>query len=137
MWVGRGWWELKLARGWQAQDDPECLTVTKSSDGALQLGGALKSGGGLVSPAEIHDFYRSSVPSGARFDPTTFGSFRGFRTHFAEDGICWHKFWLYHGSLLLFVTYNGTADAWRAESEEVFAMLRSLRTRELGEGPAQ
>lgn len=135
-WVGSTWWELELAEGWRTQDDPECLTVTRSAEGALQLSAAVKSAG-LVSPAEIHDFYRPTVPSGAPFDPASFGSFTGFRTHFVEDGVHWHKFWLCHGSLLIFVTYNGTPESWRLEKDEVFAMLRSLRIRGLGAAPAQ
>jgi hypothetical protein len=127
-WVGGTWWELKLAPGWRSHDDPECLTVTKSSDGAFQLSAALKSGG-VIAAEEIADVYRETIPPGAAFDTASFGAFAGYSSHYVDGDAHWHKFWLCHGSLLVFATYNGTAEAWRSEGEEVRGMLNSLRMR--------
>jgi len=125
-WVGDTWWELQLARGWWVENHPECVTITKSDDGALQLSVAVKSNGDITD-AEIRDFYQPSIPAGAPFDTVSLGAFSGFCTHFVEDRVHWRKFWLLRGNLLVLVTYNGTADSWRAEGEDVLVMLTSLR----------
>jgi hypothetical protein len=55
------------------------------------------------------------------------GSFRGYATSYKEDYTYWQKLWLANGSLLVFVTYNGTESAWQSEKAEVLEMLASLR----------
>ena len=124
-WVGRNLWELKLSPGWDAQDDDECLTLTKSDDGAFQLSGAVKQSG-LVSQADLRS-YEDTVPLGGSFEAYSAGLFQGFTSSFTEEQTLWRKYWVAHRSLLIFATYNGTADAWRSEEKEVNRMLCSLR----------
>jgi hypothetical protein len=129
-WVGGTWWELSLAQGWAAQDDPECLSLTKSDDGgAFQLSAAVKSQG-PIQQEEIKEFYQSRVPTQSKLQQASFGSFQGFVAHYIEDEAIWYKFWLANGSLLVFATYNGTEDAWMAEKDDIYAMLGSLRLRQ-------
>ena len=128
-WVGGTWWELSLAQGWTAQDDPDCLLLTKSEDGAFQLSSAVKSEG-TIQQVEIKEFYQSCAPAQSKLQQVSFGSFQGFVTHYIEDEAIWYKFWLASGSLLVFATYNGTEAAWMVEKADVYTMLGSLRLRQ-------
>ena len=127
-WVGGTWWELPLLPGWSAKDDPECLSITKSEEGTLQLSAAVKSAG-TVTMEELREFYGSRIPENAEFVEASMGSFRGFATSYKEDNTYWQKLWLANGSLLVFVTYNGTESSWQSEKVEVLEMLASLRLR--------
>ena len=125
-WVGGTWWELPLLPGWSAKDDPECLSITKSEEGALQLSAAVKSAG-VATMEELREFCGSSVPKNAEIVEASMGSFHGFVAGYKEDDTYWQKLWLANGGLLVFVTYNGTKNAWQAEKAEVMTMLASLR----------
>jgi hypothetical protein len=95
---------------------------------------AARKSAGVIAPEEIADFYRETVPPGATFDTASFGVFAGYSSHYVDGDAHWEKFWLCHGSLLVFATYNGTAEAWRSEIEEVRGMLKSLRARQQASG---
>jgi hypothetical protein len=128
-WVGRTWWELKLSRGWRHKDDEECLSLTKCDEGAFQLSAAVKSSGQLVTVDELREFYGSEVSEGEQLREVEFGAFRGLTTRAVEHGTLWQKFWLAHGNLMIFATYNGTEQAWAKEQQDVHAMLSTLRVR--------
>jgi len=128
-WVGGAWWELALAPGWVAQDDPECLTLTKSEHGAFQLSAAVKSQG-TIQQEELREFHQSRIPAQSKLQPMTYGSFQGFFTNYIEDEAIWYKYWLANGSLLVFATYTGTEAAWMAEKNDIQEMLGSLRLRQ-------
>jgi hypothetical protein len=125
-WVGRTWWELQLCAGWNTSDDPECLTITRSAEGAFQLSGAIKTAG-TIELSELEEFYSAEVPREAILTSFDSGQFQGFTAEYFEDGALWRKYWLARDNLMIFATYNGTLSAWERERMEVIAMLRSLR----------
>ena len=126
-WIGRNLWEIAVAPGWSAKQDDECLTLVKSDEGALQVSSATKKCG-LISQEEIRDFYEPRVVErGSTLQEYSTGAFLGFTASSLRNGCHWQEYWLAQGSLLLFVTYNGTPAAWRAEGNAVKEMLTSLR----------
>lgn len=127
--VGGTWWELKLADGWQAQGDVECLTLSRSKDGAFQLSAAVKNVGAVL-PEEIEEQSRQSAPNGTVVCSYSVGKFSGLCVSYRELGAHWQRFWLAHGNLLVFATYNGSPDAWCDEQQDVHAMLATLRPRD-------
>lgn len=128
MYVGGAWWEFCLLDGWQVTEDAECLTLTRSELGAFQLSAAVKTHG-LVTPGEVEAQSRKGTPDTAR--PITFeaGTFSGFTAGYELESSYWQRFWLAHGNVLVFATYNGAPEAWRAERAEVYSMLATLRLR--------
>jgi hypothetical protein len=125
-WIGRTWWELKLLTGWNASDDPECLTITRSDQGALQLSGSVKKAG-AIEQSELEEFCRAAIPHEAMAEPFDSGQFRGFTVQYFEDEVLWQKYWIACDNLMIYATYNGTPSAWEHEKMEVMAMLKSLR----------
>ncbi len=125
-WVGGTWWELQLQPDWEAQDDLECLSIFRSDGGALQLSAAVKTAGEIVI-SELEDMRARETPNNATQSRFTASQFWGLNASYMEDETLWQKFWLAHGSLMVFATYNGLPSDWDRESADVIAMLESLR----------
>ncbi len=125
-WVGRTWWELRLLPDWKATDETDCLTITRSDDGAFQLSGAVKTASAILL-SELEDMCREEVPSNAVQTPCNFGQFQGVAASYIEEGILWQKFWLAHGNLMVYATYNGYPSTWGQDGTHVLSMLGSLR----------
>jgi len=125
-WVGRTWWELQLLPGWEAIDSAECLTITRSADGAFQLSGAVKTASAILM-SELEDMRQKEVASHAEHTILNTGQFQGVAASYIEEGTLWKKFWLAHGNLMVYATYNGFPTTWALESTDVMAMLNSIR----------
>jgi len=123
--VGRGPWELDLAPGWRAKDDDECLTLTKSREGAFQLSSSTKTIG-AIDLDEIREFYGAKLPPDASFAFVDFGTFAGYAAEFIDANRLWRKYWLAHTNVLVFATYIGASGAWSQDRAEVHRMLSSL-----------
>ena len=126
--VGGTWWELQLLDGWCATEHPECLTLTRSEHGAFQLSAAVKTRGAIL-PDEVEAQSRKGTPETSKAVPFEAGKFIGFTAGYEEDETHWQRFWLAHGNVLVFATYNGSPECWRAEQPGVYAMLATLRPR--------
>jgi hypothetical protein len=101
-------WALEQLRGWEAQEQAECVTFLKPNGvGALQIGYAMKPGG--ESP-----------------DKVTCGPFSGLVAKYATGGRFWRKWWLRRTSLLLYITYNCRLEDKGAEAEEADQIIGSL-----------
>ena len=97
--VGGTWWELELADGWQTEDHAECLTLSRSNEGAFQLSAAAKKVGAVL-PREIEEQLRQSALNGALACPFSAGVFSGLSVSYRELGVHWQRLWLAHGNLL-------------------------------------
>lgn len=125
-WVGGTWWELQLQPEWEVRDDPECLAITRSNGGAFQLSAAVKTAGAIVM-AELESMRARETPDNATHSRFTAREFCGLSASYMEDDTLWQQFWLAHGNLMVFATYNGLPSDWDRESSDVIAMLESLR----------
>jgi hypothetical protein len=126
-----GWpgWSIEVYSDWKVTDNEECLTLERSSDGALQFSSARKSNG----PVDESDLYFSESDRIAWGTPVSVacGEFAGIMYHHVEDAYTWRRWFLRAKSVLLFVTYNGTDHAFRVEHSAVNAVLNTARV----EGP--
>lgn len=125
-WVGGTWWELQLQPDWEAEDNPECLSITRSNGGAFQLSAAVKTAGAIVMD-ELEGMRARETLNNATHSHFTAREFWGVNARYMEDETLWQKFWLAHGNLMIFATYNGLLSHWDRESADVIAMLESLR----------
>ena len=126
--VGGAWWELRLLDGWSVTEHQECLTLTRSEHGAFQLSAAVKKDGAIL-PNEVEAQSRKGTPETSRSIPFAAGKFSGFTTGYAEEKTYWQRFWLAHGNVLVFASYNGSQESWCAEQPDVYDMLATLRPR--------
>jgi hypothetical protein len=128
MYVGGAWWEFRLFGGWHVTEHAECLTLTRSKLGSFQLSAAVKTHG-TVTPREVEAQSRKGAPETSRPIPFEAGEFSGFTAGYEQENTHWQRFWLAHGNVLVFATYNGAPEAWHAEKPEVHSMLATLRLR--------
>ena len=125
--VGYERWSLSTAPGWHARYDPECITITPSANtAALQLSSSVKTDG-IVADAEMQKLAGRQPDLMGSPSAVTFGQFRGLSVSYTEDDIYWHRFWLAHGNILIFATYNGSIECRASHEPAVLSMLESLQ----------
>jgi hypothetical protein len=115
-------WSLTLAPSWQANDDEDGFCIVRPEGlGALQ-----------ITDEDLTDFAADHLDAGARTRPVTLGNFSGIAIRYGADRIHWRQWFLRHGPVALFVTYN-CAEADRGiEDADFDQMLGSLRARSNG-----
>jgi hypothetical protein len=110
---------------WSAIEDPECLSLTLSEEGALQASSAVKQAGDvtdvdLLFKAEERSAWGQAMPAQC-------GEFEGISYEYESEGTAWRRWFLRKGRLLLFVTYNGTPAAAARERVAVLEVLSTAR----------
>lgn len=122
-----GWqsWSLEVSDEWSVTEDPECLSLTLSDEGALQISSARKHDG-FVTPHDLLICQEERQLWGG-WRPVQCGEFDGIAYDYTQDQIAWRRWFLRSGPILLFVTYNGTPDAAEREGEAVSIALESAR----------
>jgi len=123
--VGWSGWSVEVDAGWTITDHPECLTLERSHEAALQLSSAQKKSGD-VTDADLQDFVSEQEEWGLAV-PAQCGDFVGIVVHYTEDRARWSRWFLRNGATLLFATYNGTSEAASRESSFVDRVLSSAR----------
>ena len=127
--TGGSSWELTLAPSWDAQSDTECETITNATGvGALQISAARKDT--PVTDEDLAGFAQEHIDAGAKTKPVVLGSFSGMTLRYEVDGSHWRQWYLKHGAVALFVTYNCPAADKGKEDLAVDQMLSSLKARE-------
>jgi len=121
-------WRLTLAPSWQASDDGDCLSIARLEGlGALQISAARKNT--EVTDDDLADFAADHLDAGAIARPVTLGDFSGLAIRYGVDGTHWRQWFLRHGQVALFVTYNCIEADREVEEADIDQMLGSLRTR--------
>lgn len=118
-------WSIEVSDGWTATDHPECLTLERSGEGALQLSSARKKSG-IVSESELF-FAEGERQDWGFWLRTTCGDFDGVRYEYMEGDVAWRRWFLRRERTILFITYNGTLTGAATEREAVEQMLGSLK----------
>jgi hypothetical protein len=124
--IGWSGWSVDVDEGWKITDHPECLTLERSADAALQLSSARKTSG-EVTDADLQDFVIEQVHEWGVAAPAQCGEFSGIVVHYSEEGSLWSRWFLRNGTTLLFATYNGTPETAARESDLVSRVLASAR----------
>jgi hypothetical protein len=127
-----GWpgWSVEVSNEWSVTDDPECLTLECSDDGALQFSSAKKRDG-LVTEEDLF-FSTVKRTEWGSFAPVICGDFKGILYEYELEESAWLRWFLRNGSTILFVTYNGTPAAAIRERNAVEAVLRSAKIEAIG-----
>ena len=78
-WVGGTWSQPKLADGWEARQDPECLTITCSDEVAFQLSAARSTTSSHGRSAVISKSASRKTPNPAMDRPVIFDAGRSIK----------------------------------------------------------
>ena len=107
--------------------DPECLTLALSGRGALQFSSATKRSG-RVDHAELQHIAGRLNEGWGDADAVTLGDFSGLLFSYVDtEGIFWRRWFVGHGAILLFVTYNAEVPISTAEEQLIQSTLDTLR----------
>jgi len=124
--VGYPSWSVEVSDSWVVTEHPECLTLELSEQGALQLSSAIKDSG-VVEQEDLFLFSSDNYQdSWGEPRNTSLGDFVGIFYEYKEDGATWIRWYLRCASTLLFITYNGDAEAAELERPEVQRVLETL-----------
>jgi hypothetical protein len=130
--IGWAGWSVEVGDEWTVSDDPECLTLTLSSDGALQLSSAKKRSSD-VTEADLRSFLAGYEEAWGVATRTQCGDFDALLCSYTEGEIHWLRWFARHQRTVLFATYNGTREATLRETEHVFAVLATARPEDASE----
>ena len=120
---------MEVASGWLADESPECITFCREEGrGALQIS-AYKHESGIVPEDDVSDFTRNELPDEAILQQVSCGEFIGSGLEYADDGKFWLKRLLRRGPVLLYVSYNSSAEDWPLEMDDVNRMITTLKRR--------
>ena len=123
------WWALRLADGWIAEQDEECVTICHPDGvGALQVSAYQKPD--AITKEDLLD--------GADVDPDQLGEmaasqcgdFEGFYLANSVNDSFQRSWWLGSANTMLFVTYNCDLSYQAIEAAAVDSMVSSLRRRD-------
>ena len=119
-------WVLDLAPGWVGEElDGLHSFHAEPEVGVLQVSVALSEG--KITKREIREFTEDLVPEGTHLVGVVFGDFKGQSGEYVDGDVFCQAFGLAHQSLVLMVTYTCEVADRGQESQQVEAMLRSLR----------
>jgi hypothetical protein len=124
--VARDSFTIEVPSTWAVRDEPDCLTLSRSNDGAFQLSSARRSNG-AIDHDELRRFYEPTVPANGRFEPYATRTFSGFVATWEAEEVLWRKYWLACGQILVFATYIGSESAWSRDNLDVERMLDTLK----------
>ena len=102
------WWSIETA-GWAVDESDEytAFLPCDTEEEAALIVGALRKSDGAITPEELWQMSGKASPPSAVRETVKSGPFEGYSTRYdAEDGVYWRVWWLAHGSLHLYVTFN-------------------------------
>ena len=123
--VGR--WSLKLAKGWEAEQEEGCVCVTHPKGYGVLLISHTQRPKTPVAREELEQLASAELPGSADLGNARMGDFEGLHASYVEDGERWHRFYLCFGTLLLLITYTVEIAHDGAEDDAIIGMLRTLR----------
>jgi hypothetical protein len=127
MYMEQGSWKVNTPDGCTVVRHPECLTLEIPDGGALQFSSATKRAG-RVDYADLQQFAERLNEGWGSPEAVICGDFSGILFRYVDrEAINWRRWFLGHGTILLFVTYNTEALISTAHGELIQSTLDSLR----------
>ena len=130
--ITQAWWSMDSG-AWDVQRSEECITLIPPDAGAALQVSAYRKNGAPVDHAD-HLFFGERARAESRGGSPTrapVGEFDGITVEYeAADGVYWIRWWLWHGRVSLFVTWNSSAAPSAQHRREVGALLSTLHVRD-------
>ena len=121
------WWQIELPEGWEAEcDDVHHSFYQPDEVGALQITAYCKET--AIDEEDLFEMIDLEDEAREHLAPATLGEFTGHQLIYSEDGIFWHKWWVYLDSLLVFVTYTCNEEDRQADVQVLSQILGTLST---------
>lgn len=122
-------WKLRLPDDWAVDQDPDCHTAyNPDGPGVVQIS-ALKQSQ-PVTTADLNEFAREHIDSGAKMQKVTAGSFNGITIDYDVDKMYWREWYLMCDNVFLFITYHCPIENEGSEDDVVDSILDTLQLRD-------
>lgn len=119
-------WQIALPEGWVSECDDKCHSFYCPGDaGALQISAYRKDT--VISDFDLFDLIDLEEEAREHLAPAQLGEFSGHQLLYSEDGIFWHKWWVFRDQLLLYVIYTCPEDERHSESRTLTELLDTLK----------
>ena len=124
MYQGNGW-SLQPANGWVAEFDEQLTPFYHPNGvGALQVSQYRKES--KITESDVLGLASDHIDAGVKYKSIETQGFQGITFAFGAEGRFWQHWYIYHGSLLLFVTYNCPESDRGVEKAPVESMVQSV-----------
>jgi hypothetical protein len=118
-----GDWGLLLPDEWQAEQEDDAIVIgDRDGVGCIEIS-ELHKESGEFGAEDLTQF----VPDTSGWESVRRGSFAGLCTSLMEDGAAIREWYLYAGTVLLYVTYSCEADNQGLDDAAVDEILDTLR----------
>lgn len=124
------YWQINLPDDWLIETEDDCQSIYHPDGaGMLEISVALQPE--PLTQEDLKAIASEHLETGATAEDTLIGDFAGFELTYDEDDVFWREWYLAHGNLLLFITYN--CDSGEEEKEEgtldvILATLKASTT---------
>ena len=121
------WCSLDLPAAWKVEEKKDGVTITSEDNvGVLQISAYRREGKEVTNDDLLH-FAEDELVEGVELQNITCGEFTGIGVSYLVDGSYRRKWWMWRDSLLLYVTYNCSAEQRFVEMDTVDRMMNSLK----------
>jgi hypothetical protein len=128
--IGQSDWCVE-SLDWAIEQSPECVSLVSPNEiGSFQIS-CYRKRNGVVDDADVAHFRAeaASQAPGTESSLSTFGEFAGLAVTHELDDTYWRRWWLWHGAINLFVTYDCEVAARGREDAIVDQLVASFRAR--------
>jgi hypothetical protein len=122
------WWALETA-GWSvdASGESTAFIPCDTEEEAALVVSAFRKPDGTIAPEELWEMSGKASPSNAARSPVRCGDFQGYSASYEEEGVHWRIWWLAHGAMHIYATFNCQPSDAGKHDAVLDWMLSSLR----------
>ena len=115
-----------MPEAWQADKKGNCVTFRANGVGLLQII-THRQDKKDITYNNFLGFTEDKLIEGVELQNISCGEFTGIGISYLVDGNYWRKWWLWRNTVLLYVTYNCSAEEHLVEMDVVDQMMMSLK----------
>lgn len=125
------WWSISLPRGWSISEESDSVSLRRATqDGVLRVS-AVRKPDGCVVEADFSEFIGQPSEGCSTLQSIQTERYSGFSRDCERDGLALSEWWLAHGSVLVYFSYERMTGLEIDESGDVQRIIESARIGEL------
>lgn len=123
------WWSIELPSGWSASEGSDCVAFSRGFRAGVLKVSAVRKPDGCIVNADVAEFI-GELNQGCLV-PVDAEQYFGFTRNCQRDGTFLTEWWLAHGSVLVYFTYERTPDIGSNELDGIRRIVESARIDDL------
>ena len=123
------WWSVELPNGWSYREENECTSFyANGANGVLQIS-AVRKPDSCVGMADVREFSEQANHRNSEMHEVHSKNYFGLSCKYEKGDRYWAEWWLAHGQILVYITYNADVGKQDSEIREIQLIGESLRIR--------